>query len=90
MTEIRYVKKEDEPFWYRLDKHLPKAEFEEKVRTRRGYVILLDGTPAGLLRYSLFWDNTPFCNMLFIDEKYQRKGCGRQLMEYWENDMSCY
>ena len=87
MTEIRYVKKEDEPFWYRLDKHLPKAEFEEKVRTRRGYVILLDGTPAGLLRYSLFWDNTPFCNMLFIDEKYQRKGCGRQLMEYWENDM---
>lgn len=87
MTEIRYVKKEDEQFWYRLDKHLPGTEFEEKVRTKRGYVLLLEDMPVGLLRYSLFWDNTPFCNMLYIEKEYQRKGYGKLLMEYWENDM---
>ena len=38
MIEIRYVKLEDKDFWYSLDKHLPKDEFEKKVRDKRGYV----------------------------------------------------
>ena len=66
---------------------MPETEFINKVRDKRGYILLLDGIPIGLLRYNLFWDNTPFCTMLFIDEKYQRKGYGKRLMEFWENDM---
>lgn len=87
MVEIRYLTASDKEFWYRLDKHLPETEFENKVRTKRGYVLLLDEKPVGLLRYNLFWDNTPFCTMLYIEEAHQRKGCGGQLIEYWENDM---
>lgn len=87
MTEIRYVKLEDQEFWYRLDKHLPKQEFERKVREKRGYVLLSDRNPVGLLRYNLFWDNTPFCTMLYIDEGSRNKGYGKILMEYWEKDM---
>lgn len=49
--------------------------------------MLSDNKPAGLLRYNLFWDNTPFCTMLYIDEHYQSRGYGKQLLEYWENDM---
>ncbi len=77
----------DREFWYSLDHHLPQAEFENKVRMRQGYILMLDDKPAGLLRYQLFWDNTPFCTMLFIEEKYQKKRYGKQLMEYWEKDM---
>ena len=87
MIEIRYVKAEDKEFWYRLDKHLPDAEFSEKVRNQRGYVLFEDNTPVGLLRYNLFWDNTPFCTMLFVDWPCQGKGYGRMLMEHWEADM---
>ncbi len=87
MLKIRYLTASDKEFWYRLDKHLPEEEFENKVRTKRGYILLLDEKPIGLLRYNLFWDNTPFCTMLFVDQKYQRKGYGKHLMEYWENDM---
>lgn len=87
MIEIRYVELSDKPFWYQLDKHLPEAEFVNKVKTKRGYVLLENGIPVGLLRYNLFWDNTPFCTMLFIAEDYQGKGYGRSLMEYWEEDM---
>lgn len=87
MTEIRYVQMEDEKFWYSLDRHLPREEFARKVTDKRGYVLLENGQPAGLLRYNLFWDNTPFCTLLFIDWKYQKKGYGRMLMEHWEKDM---
>ena len=59
MIEIRYVREEDKAFWYQLDRHLPEGEFLRKVRDRQGYVLLVDGIPAGLLRYNLFWDNTP-------------------------------
>ena len=87
MIEIRYVGSFDRPFWYRLDRHLPEQEFENKVRTRQGYILLESGTPIGLLRYHLFWDNIPFCTMLIIEEAYRGKGYGKQLMEYWEADM---
>lgn len=87
MMNIRYVENTDKEFWYSLDKHLPETEFDNKVRTRRGYVLLENGKPIGLLRYNLFWDNTPFCTMLFIERAYQRKGYGKKLMEHWERDM---
>ena len=87
MRKIRYVLPEDKAFWYSLDRHLPKQEFDHKVRTQRGYILLEDDLPIGLLRYNLFWDNTPFCAMLFIHQEHQRKGCGKMLMEHWEADM---
>lgn len=87
MIDIRYVQMEDMEFWYRFDKHLPETEFVNKVRDKRGYILLLDGVPIGILRYNLFWDNTPFCTLIFIEWDYQGKGYGRRLIEFWENDM---
>lgn len=87
MLEIRYVQPEDKAFWYSLDKHLPVQEFDHKVIHKRGYVLLEDKQPVGILRYNLFWDNTPFCTMLFVARETHRKGYGKKLMEYWEKDM---
>ena len=77
MTEIRYVQLEDRQFWYSLDKHLPEKEFEKKVRDKQGYVLVDNNKPIGILRYNLFWDNTPFCTMLFVDGNFQKKGYGK-------------
>lgn len=87
MPDIRYVQADDKQFWFKLDKHLPETEFINKVRDKRGYILLTDNNPCGLLRYNLFWDNIPFCTMIFIDREYQGRSYGRRLMEYWENDM---
>lgn len=87
MTEIRYAQMEDKEFWYSLDRHLPEQEFENKVRDKMAYVLVRNDKPIGILRYGLFWDNTPFCNLIFIDWAYHRKGYGRKLMEFWEKDM---
>ena len=85
--EIRFAESRDKSAWYRLDSHLPEAVFEEKTRNRQAYVLLEDGRIIGILRWNLFWDNTPFCTMLIIDAQYRRKGFGRQLLEYWEREM---
>lgn len=87
MTEIKFVTNEDKAFWYTLDGHLSIEQFELKVRDKMGYVIFEDGNPAGILRYNLFWDNIPFCTMLFIDWNAQKNGYGKKLMEHWESDM---
>ena len=87
MIEIRYVQSGDREFWYGLDRHLPYNEFKKKIRDKQGYILLENNKPIGLLRFHLFWDNTPFCTMLFIDRNYRGKGFGKTLMEYWEADM---
>ncbi|WP_277405636.1 GNAT family N-acetyltransferase [Lacrimispora xylanisolvens] len=87
MVSIRYVQEEDRKFWLKLDKHLTKTEFEKKIRDKMGYVLLEDNIPYGLLRYNLFWDNTPFCTMLYVDSGSRGRGYGKKLMEFWEKDM---
>ncbi len=87
MAEVKYVQPGDRDFWFLLDRHLPQTEFEEKVRRKRGYVLWENGRAVGLLRYNLFWDNTPFCTMLYIAPEFQGRGYGRILMEHWEAEM---
>lgn len=36
-----------------------------------------DNKIIGWLRYSYFWDNIPFMNMLYINENYRNKGIGK-------------
>lgn len=87
MSEIRYVQPSDKEFWFTLDRHMSEQEFDKKVRDRQGYVISEDGKPVGILRYSLFWDNTPFCNLIYVRAEDRKKGYGRKLMERWESDI---
>ena len=85
--EIRFITTEDKPFWYSIDKHLPEKEFYKKIRDNQGYILIADDKPVGLLRYNLFWDNTPFCTPIYIEEQHQKQGWGRLLMTHWEQDM---
>lgn len=87
MVEIRHVRESDRAFWYRLDRHLPESEFLGKVRDKNGYVLEEEQEPVGILRYNLFWDNTPFLNLLFVIPDRQRQGYGRALMAFWEKEM---
>lgn len=87
MAGIRYVQMDDKTFWYSLDNHLPESEYANKVYNKQGYILTEGNKAIGLLRYNLFWDNTPFCNLLMIEKRYRGKGYGRQMMEYWEKDM---
>lgn len=88
MLHMRYAQPGDEAFWLRLDRHLTKEGFAQKVRDKAAYLLLKDKAPAALLRYNLFWDSIPFCNLLMVVEESRGRGCGRALMSGWEKEMS--
>lgn len=88
MTEIRFAAQGDREFWLAADRHLSPSEWERKIRDKECYVLLADDAPVGLLRYNLFWDNTPFCTLLYVADGARGKGYGRALMLRWERDMA--
>ena len=87
MVSIKYVSNSDKSFWFTLDEHMSESEFVLKVRDRRGYIICDNEKPVGIMRYNLFWDNSPFLTLIHFVESAQRKGFGRQAMLHWENEM---
>jgi len=87
MCNIRYASMTDKPYWFTLDTHLSESEFERKVRDKRGYIISEGCTPIGIMRYNLFWDNTPFLTLIHLEDSHHRKGFGTQTMRSWEAEM---
>ena len=69
------------------DHHLSPAELENLIRLGRVTVLEVEGQFAGWLRWNLFWDNTPFLNMLFLTEAHRGQGYGKAMMDHWESQM---
>ena len=87
MFKINYVTEAGKSFWFTLDRHMSADEFELKITHKRGYIISDGDKPIGIMRYNLFWDNTPFLNLIYLEEACHGKGFGKQAMEHWENEM---
>ena len=69
------------------DRHVAADVLRDKI-SRREVLVAYDGAAfAGWLRYNLFWDNTPFMNILFLPPEYQRKGVGKAFVRFWEDEM---
>ncbi len=83
-TIIRTATLSDLPFLAEHDRHITPAELDESLR--RGHVLLIEaeGEPVGWLRWNLFWDNTPFMNMLYLLEGRRMQGHGRALVAHFE------
>ena len=70
-----------------LDKHISKEVLIKKIGFKECYIIVHNNMDFGILRYNLFWDNTPFMNMIYISEGYRKKGIGKMAVSFWEDEM---
>lgn len=84
---IRTAQPDDLPVLSRLDRHIAPRELENSVQLGRVYVAEEGGEPVGWLRWNLFWDNTPFMNLLFVLPGRRGEGLGRALTAHWEERM---
>lgn len=84
---IKIAEKSDVEILLRYDEHIRKEELESIVSLGRVIIAEDKGKFVGWLRWNLFWDNTPFMNMLFLLEEYRNCGFGKAMVSHWENLM---
>lgn len=84
---IRNAVIEDIENLIQFDRHISPKELENLVDLGRVYIAEENNTFIGWLRYNLFWDNTPFMNMLFVLDEYRGRGFGQKMVEHWELQM---
>ena len=84
---IRYAAENDIGVLRKYDRHICETELRNCVQAKRILAMLHDGSLIGWLRFNLFWDQTPFMNMLYVLEGHRGKGHGRRLVRFWEEEM---
>lgn len=86
--KIRLAEKSDIKILSTYDKHIRITELESSISLGRVIVAEDNETLIGWLRWNLFWDNTPFMNLLYVLEEYRGKGVGKELAAFWEGEMA--
>ena len=70
------------------DHHIARDTLAESIRQNRVLIMEQRGERVGWLRWNLFWDNTPFMNLLFLLDGSRGQGLGRAMVEHWETEMA--
>jgi ribosomal protein S18 acetylase RimI-like enzyme len=70
------------------DHHISESLILTKIKGNEIYILRNQNeSNFGWMRYGFFWDNTPFMNMIWVDEEYRGKGAGKQVVLFWEDQM---
>lgn len=85
--KIRYAASSDYEWLKARDRHVSDTLLSQKISNQEIYVLEHQGEQAGWIRFGYFWDNTPFLNLLWLDEPYRGQGLGREAMYDWEQKM---
>lgn len=84
---IRTATEEDTDFLLTHDRHVEPHVLTRVIDEGRVAVLEEEGELRGWLRWSLFWDELPFLNMLFLLEDHRGRGLGSKLLDEWECSM---
>jgi GNAT superfamily N-acetyltransferase len=84
---IRTATEEDTDFLLAHDRHVEPHVLTRVVGDGRALVLEEEGEVRGWLRWSLFWDELPFLNMLFLLEGNRGRALGSKLLDEWERSM---
>ncbi len=85
--KIRIADQTDFETLCRYDRHIRPEELTRVIAAGHILIAEEDGNWVGWLRYNLFWDNTPFMNLLFVLDGWRGSGIGKALVLEWEKRM---
>jgi ribosomal protein S18 acetylase RimI-like enzyme len=69
------------------ERHVDRAVVTDKIARAEFLIAELDDERIGWLRWSYFWDEIPFMNLLFVVESQRGRSFGRVLVDEWERTM---
>ncbi|MRN55421.1 GNAT family N-acetyltransferase [Paenibacillus monticola] len=85
---IDWATERDYNYLVERDHHLLERLIMSKINAKEIYILReAEDSNIGFMRYSYFWDNTPFMNLIWIDELYRGKGIGEQVVTFWAKEM---
>ncbi|QQZ58642.1 GNAT family N-acetyltransferase [Paenibacillus sonchi] len=86
--KIVFATDSDYEYIRKRDHHISESLILSKIKENEIYILRSqDESNIGWMRYGYFWDNTPFMNMIWVDEQYRDKGAGKQVVFFWEEQM---
>lgn len=85
--KIELAAEKDYKYIVENDRHIPETLVKTKIKEKEIFILRDSEKEIGWMRYGYFWDNIPFMNMLWIDEKYRGQGIGKKVVLHWEEIM---
>lgn len=86
--ELSYATIDDVAALSEKDSHLSLELLTNKVIDHQVLIIKDEDTIVAWLRYGFFWDDVPFINLLYVEEKYRRLRLGTEMVLFWERKMA--
>ncbi|MBM6995243.1 GNAT family N-acetyltransferase [Paenibacillus sp. DXFW5] len=84
---IEFATEADIDYISERDKHLARTLIPTKIMAGEIYILRDSNQAIGWMRFNYFWDNTPFMNLIWIDEPYRGQGLGKDVVLHWEEQM---
>jgi ribosomal protein S18 acetylase RimI-like enzyme len=86
--KIEFATESDYKYILDHDKHLLESLILSKIHGNEIFILRnQEDVNIGWARYGHFWDNTPFMNMIWVDEGYRKNGIGKKAVLFWEDEM---
>lgn len=80
--EIGFAAESDYEYIRQHDQHVLIELIMAKIRAGEVYIVRNEeGSNIGWMRFGYFWDNTPFLNLIWIEEQYRGNGIGKEMVQ---------
>lgn len=83
-TSILFASKNDLNWLAEKDTPIDKKAMKKKIMDQQILICKSKNEILGWLRYSLFWDEIPFINLLFVLKEHRNHQIGKKLVQFWE------
>lgn len=84
---IRAALEDDFSALVQKDKHVNEAWVKSCIRDSYYVVAEMDDKLIAFMRYSYFWGEIPYMDMIMVDESARRKGVGTAMLNFWTEEM---
>lgn len=87
--EILARKAQERDFEYllKMDKHVEESWVRRCLSLDEYIIGEFGGQARAFMRYSFFWGDIPYMDMIWVEEKFRKKGIGSVIIEFWTKEM---